>query len=214
MKRRLLVLAGGLLGLGLWQTGEAAYIHAKAWLAYGLIDRSWQRTLEGEPAVKPWPHADFWPVAKLRFPARDVELVVLSDATGRTLAFGPGQLSGTTTQGSLPAVIAGHRDTHFTALRGLEHGDRIELQSRSGEWTRYRVAYTFVITEDETPFLPIASSSVLTLITCHASTALGTTSGWLVLQAVREDAVLATGVSAETRSNSLIGRYSEAEGGA
>lgn len=191
MKRRILLAATVLAGFGLWQTGEAAWIHAKAWLAYGLIDRAWQRTRAGDHDVPPWPGADFWPVAKLRFPAQDRELVVLSNATGRTLAFGPGQLAGTADPGrEARVVIAGHRDTHFTILRTLDLGAVVEIENRHGASTRYRVTNQFVITSDELPVLNLAVEPALTLLTCHAASAFGPTIGWLVLEA-RPEAIMA-----------------------
>ena len=66
--------------VGGWHLGQAAYIAAKAELAQVLIGKAWQRTLAGEQAVKPWPWADTWPVARLIMAERDVDLFVLAGA--------------------------------------------------------------------------------------------------------------------------------------
>ena len=89
-----------LAGAGLWQLGAAGAIHAKAWLAQGLLQRAWAATLSGTAAVRPWPWADTHPVARLQVPALGVDQIVLADASGRTLAFGPGLLGGTAAPGT------------------------------------------------------------------------------------------------------------------
>ena len=81
------------LCLGFWQLGEGAYIPAKAWLAQELMQRAWERAVEGSERPAPWPWADTWPVARLRALGGDIDLIVLAGGSGRTLAFGPGHLS-------------------------------------------------------------------------------------------------------------------------
>lgn len=56
---------------------------------------------------------------------------------GRTLAFGPGHLSGTAPPGAIGnAVISGHRDTHFAFLSALRVGDGIVVEGRDGRHRR------------------------------------------------------------------------------
>ena len=75
------------------QLGGAAVIKAKAWLAPILIQQAWEQTLlSGGEAVKPWPWADTWPVARLWVPALGVERLVLAGDSGNALAFGPGRV--------------------------------------------------------------------------------------------------------------------------
>jgi sortase A len=172
-----------LMGIGLWQTGEAAWIHAKAWLAQELIARAWDRTLSGEAQVHPWPNADFWPIARLRLPAQNVDLFVLSDASGRTLAFGPGHLPQSALPDSGgPIVLAGHRDTHFRVLRELRAGDRIELTLRSGSTRTYSVHSVDIVTS-EAP-VSMADQPSLTLLTCDPSEALMPTTKRMLVSAL------------------------------
>ena len=142
LNRALTVLLWGLaalsLALGLWQLGGAAAIQGKAWLAQRLLDRAWSETLAGGQAVKPWPWADTWPVARLRVPAAGVDLYVLAGASGRTLAFGPAVVEGT--EGLGHRILGGHRDTHFAFLRDLPEDTRVELQDTRGDWQAYRVS--------------------------------------------------------------------------
>jgi hypothetical protein len=37
----------------------------------------------------PWPWAYTWPIARLMLPFKEIELIVLNGAYGRSLAFGP-----------------------------------------------------------------------------------------------------------------------------
>jgi sortase A len=180
-----LAVAAVLLSLGAWQTAGAAWIHAKAWLAYGLIEHAWERSLDGAAAPRPWPDADFTPIARLRTPAQDVDQLVLSNASARTLAFGPGLLiENAVADHSGHIVVAGHRDTHFPWVSHLAHGDRIDLQDSAGNWRSYVVVDRAVIDRDAWSGLEIDASPALTLLTCHAQSSLGPTTGWLLVRAV------------------------------
>jgi sortase A len=170
MRRRRVafVSALALLGLGVWQVGEGLYIHAKAAAAQVLLQSAWQRTLEGEARVKPWPWADTWPVARLRVPGRDVDLIVLAGATGRTLAFGPGHLDGSAPPGAPGmSVITGHRDTHFRFLEGLKYGDEVLVEGGDATRRRYRVTSTRVSDYRHPGIRLDAQSPALTLVTCY-----------------------------------------------
>src|SRR5262245_44981567 len=107
--RLLTTLMVGLLAVGLWQIGEGSWIYAKASLAQCLLQRAWSRTLTGEAAVKPWPWADTWPVARFMVPSKHIDLIILNGAYGRTLAFGPGYAESSTFPGSRgTTILTGH----------------------------------------------------------------------------------------------------------
>lgn len=157
-----------LIGIGMWQVGAAGYIHAKAWLAQQLIANAWSQTLAGEQQVRPWPWADTWPVARLRMPASDVDLYVLADASGRTLAFGPGLLSGSALPGrDGNAVISAHRDTHFAFLRDTPLGAALELQTDDGRWHHYTLTERHVLDVRRDRLQVDGAGSTLTLLTCY-----------------------------------------------
>ena len=121
------IAAGLLLAFGLWHLGQAGYIAAKAELAQYLMQRSWQQTLAGARAVKPWPWADTWPVARLT--AADVDLFVLAGADGRALAFGPGQISRFWRVWEQPSARVAFAGEHTDAL----YPGTIEGALRSGK---------------------------------------------------------------------------------
>ena len=160
-------IAGVLLAVAAWQFGEAAYIEVKARLAQHLIAAAWDRAQHGIAAPRPWPWADTSPVVKLTVPARHVTLYVLADASGRTLAFGPGKLSGTPTPGrGGNTVISGHRDTHFAFLEHLCEGDEIVLELADRSVHRYRVSESTVVDQRDIGILQAQSEETLTLLTC------------------------------------------------
>jgi sortase A len=157
-----------LAAIGMWQLSAGLYIHAKAWLAQRLIASAWSSTIAGEREVRPWPWADTWPVARLRIPDADVDLYVLADASGRSLAFGPGYWNGSAVPGSVGnTIIAAHRDTHFRFLEHARRGQEILLQTTDGREHRYRLNETRVIDSRHDRILIEADQPTLTLLTCY-----------------------------------------------
>jgi len=128
--RLLMVVILITLVCGVWHIGSAGKIYAKAWLAQTLLEQAWQRTLNGELSVRPWPWADTWPVAELVVPRLGVRRIVLLGDSGRVLAFSPGYTEASALPGTYgKTVISGHRDTHFKFLKDIKSGDRIELKT-------------------------------------------------------------------------------------
>ncbi len=162
------VLAAGLIVLGLWQVGQAGYIHLKARLAQVLVQEAWAETLAGATQVRPWPWADTWPVARLQLPDQDIDLIVLAGASGGTLAFGPGHLDGTAAPGSLGhSILSGHRDTHFAFLRKVENGSEVRIQSPDGKWRSYQVTDRQIIDSRYARLAAGTGEAALTLVTCY-----------------------------------------------
>lgn len=158
----LLLAVGGVL-----LTIHGGWIHAKAALAQVLLERAWQDTLGGETRVRPWPWADTWPVARLSFPRQGAHFVVLSGASGRTLAFAPGHTEGSALPGAPgTAIVSGHRDTHFAVLRGLERGDEVDVQRPDGGVVRYTVESIEVADARTARLRTPRDGRVLVLTTC------------------------------------------------
>lgn len=157
-----------LLLLASWQWGGAIWIFSKAQLAQWLLSDAWATTLEDRAeAVKPWPWADTWPVARLQVPEEDVDLFVLAGAQGNSLAFGPGHLHGTALPGAGLSVIGGHRDTHFGFLRNLLVGDEILVQTSQGGLVHYQVRLTEVVDSERQPLNLDPQTRGLLLVTCY-----------------------------------------------
>lgn len=157
----LFIASAAFLGRGTW-------IYAKAQVGQVLLARAWQATRNGERAVKPWPWADTWPVARLTVPRLAVDEIVLAGGNGEAMAFGPGHLSHSAAPGRTGnAVLAGHRDTHFHFLRDLKPGDEIVLETADRMAHRYRVSEAAVVDFHDRRALAAAGEPTLTLITCY-----------------------------------------------
>lgn len=168
-KGAVLVLAVLLVAGSAVPLAGAGWIHAKAALAQVLLERSWQARLAGtgEDAAKPWPWADTAPVARLKVPRLDVDQIVLAGASGRSLAFGPGHLTGTALPGERGnSVITGHRDTHFDFIGELKTGDIFRLQRPDGIWAHYRVTGGEVVDARSAQLVDTPDRSAVTLVTC------------------------------------------------
>lgn len=157
----LLVLAG------LVVAGQGVWIHAKATLAQILLDRAFAETLETGRAVKPWPWADTWPVARIDLPRLGESAIALAGASGQALAFGPGHVQDTPEAGDPgTAVYAAHRDTHFRVLRDVKVGDEIDVTRRDGRRVAFKVTGTRVALWDVSGIDPRAPGRNLVLATC------------------------------------------------
>jgi sortase A len=161
-------IAAALLLLASWQAAAAFYIPVKAWVAQRLLERAWTQAVAGDASARPWPWADTRPVAHLRAPGLDVDLIVLEGASGRTLAFGPALVDGSAESGGFgTTLIAGHRDTHFRFLRELRIGDAIELEGAGGVRERFVVRLTEVVDSRASELRIDTSRRRLVLVTCY-----------------------------------------------
>jgi sortase A len=157
-----------LAGAGLACFGGGLYIHAKARLAQVLLHSAWAKTQQSGMPVKPWPWADMHPVARLIAPAQDADLLVLSGASGSTLAFGPGHLSDSAIPGDPGnSVITAHRDTHFRFLQRLAAGDTLVVEGRNGARRHFHVRRTYVADYRALNIPRDAFQPTLTLVTCY-----------------------------------------------
>jgi len=162
------IIVSCLLCLGFWQLGHGAYIPAKAWVAQELMQQAWRRARHGDQQARPWPWADTWPVAKLSAKGGDIELIVLSGESGRTLAFGPGHLSASVLPGEQGnSVIAGHRDTHFQFLQLLNVGDSLLFEMPDGKRHLYRISHLDVLDSRRGSIVLDTDQPMLSLITCY-----------------------------------------------
>ena len=161
-----LVMAAVLTVGGTGLVGEQVYLKAKASVARGLISRAWARTLTENRSVRPWPWADLHPVAELEFGARGLRRVVLSGATGGTLAFGVGHVDGTAAPNRPgTCALAGHKDGAFAFLEDVRPGEQLQIRT-PGSRSHYRVVTAQVIPASNTGLLAPTDTDRLILITC------------------------------------------------
>ncbi len=152
---------------GLWLLGDGLWMKGKAALAQVLLERSWREARVAGGRPRPWPWADTWPVAKLRWPAQSIDRIVLSQASGRNLAFGPSHVPPSAVPGRFGhVVLSGHRDTHFGFIARLRPGDRIDLEHPKG-LDAYRVVATRVLDLRQEQLQLEPEGRRLTLVTCY-----------------------------------------------
>ena len=145
---------------------DALWIPLKAELAQHLLERSWLRTLEGEPDAKPWPWADTRAVAVLEVPRLGLREIVLEGSSGRNLAFGPTLVNTQGMDNSPDKILSGHRDTHFSFLEDLRTGDLLRLRTTSGI-RDYRVSWLEAVDSRIQQLVIEDSLERLTLLTCY-----------------------------------------------
>lgn len=132
--------------IAMFSFAQGGYMLAKAHVAQYLLSQAWQTNtnqhtengadLQNEETNKPWPWADFYPIAKLSFDRLDKTHIVLNNDSGQALAFGPGlnQFQGYNGESSSTevVVISAHNDTHFSILNELRLNDTVSLTLKSG----------------------------------------------------------------------------------
>jgi len=160
---------------------DAIWIPVKAELAQHLLERSWLRTLAGEPDAKPWPWADTRAVAILEIPRLGRRIIVLEGSSGRNLAFGPTLVNSTSLEESKDRILSGHRDTHFSFLKDLHKGDLLRLHT-SRAIRDYRVGWMEAVDSRQQQLVIDDSIDRLTLLTCYPfdATTTGGPMRWVV----------------------------------
>ena len=104
--------------------------------------------------------------AHLVIPGIHLDLQVLEGDDDRTLALGPGHLPDTAPIGSLGnAVIAGHRDMAFRALRLLKIGDEVRITT--SRTYVYEVKQMKIVKPTDLSVLETLDAPTLTIITCY-----------------------------------------------
>jgi sortase A len=123
-------------------------------------------------------------LGKISVPRLDLVAPVREGTSDATLRIGAGHVAGTALPGERGnAVIAGHRDTHFRALRGIREGDQLRFSSRDGERV-FRVTGTRVVAPSDVGVLATSSEVRLTLVTCYPFSFVGPAPRRLVISAL------------------------------
>jgi LPXTG-site transpeptidase (sortase) family protein len=119
---------------------------------------------------------------KLLAPGVGLSVVIVEGADDASLNLGAGHLPGSAAFGARGnAVVAGHRDMAFRALRNIQLGD--ELQIQAGKRYTYRVAQIRIVRPEDLSVLRDDGTAQLTLITCFPFTFIGDAPMRYVVQA-------------------------------
>ena len=209
--RMVWILASLLFILGSWLIGQGLWIHVKAAAAQWLLQQAWDETLKTQQPAKPWPWADTWPVGRLIIQRLGISQIILADASGQSLAFGPGMVGNGIFHDdkNKSLIVSGHRDTHFSFLRDVQLGEIINLQRVQGDWLRYSVEETSVLDSRTDQLLRYQDKASLQLITCYPFDAL--LPGGPLRYVVTASPVVAT-IFPHTAASALIGGGSRGRG--
>ena len=169
-------MASLLFAFGSWLIGQGAWIHIKAEAAQWLLQRAWQETLVTQQPVKPWSWADTWPIGRLVVARLNIDQIILVNASGQSLAFGPGKvrIGLDSIQDTQNIILSGHRDTHFSFMQDVQLGDRLMVQNTQGEWFSFTVKNMEVMDSRIQPLVVNEAKDDLRLVTCYPFDALST----------------------------------------
>ena len=156
---------------------KAAWIGAKAVVAQVLLEHAWRETVafshdtgKSKPVArsyKPWPWADITPVLRLEAPVQKRSLIVLDDASGESLAFGPGLVAGDPDVAEHSTIVlGGHRDTHLSFLEHVGAGEEIRLATQTGKTLRYTTTRSRIVDTRKDSIAIDSDVAALVLITC------------------------------------------------
>ena len=124
-------------------------------------------------------------MGRLEIPSVNLSVMVLEGVGESELRLGAGHVPGTAFPGETGNVgIAGHRDTFFRPLRKIREHDVITLTTLQGT-SRYRVEAIWITRPDDTAVLQSSSESVLTLVTCHPFSYIGSAPDRFIVRARR-----------------------------
>jgi LPXTG-site transpeptidase (sortase) family protein len=127
------------------------------------------------------------PIAILRIAALEMEVPVYRDLSELNLSRGAGWIGGTAapnTDGNM--AIAAHRDRSFRPLKDIRIGDRLVLDSLSGQ-RQYRVSRLDIVDPDDVSVLDDSSVPTVTLVTCYPFYFIGNAPQRFIVQATAVD---------------------------
>ena len=105
-------------------------------------------------------------IGEMKIPRLELKTVVVQGESPKTLRRAVGHILETALPGEPGNVaLAGHRDSIFRPLRGIQLGDAITIKTLDGEFV-YQVESTEVVLPSDVQVLQPSKENTLTLITC------------------------------------------------
>jgi sortase A len=110
--------------------------------------------------------ADGEVIGEMRIPRLELKAIIVQGESSKVLRRAVGHLVKTALPGEPGNVaLAGHRDTFFRPLRGIQLGDAITIKTPEGEF-EYQVESTEVVLPSDIQVLQPSGENTLTLVTC------------------------------------------------
>jgi sortase A len=186
----------------LWSTAAgmlvvSVFVFAQAHLYQSYLNLKFEESLAESPALAtvpaepphplpmpaPKPFSKAPSIGRLQIPRLDVSTMLLEGIDDRTLRLGIGHIPGTAMPGQTGNVgIAGHRDTFFRPLSGLQRNDDIYLQTREAKY-HYVVESMRIVEPQAVDVLGDVGHPTLTLVTCYPFSIIGPAPKRFVVQA-------------------------------
>jgi sortase A len=105
---------------------------------------------------------------RLQIKRLGLSVAVLNGDDDKSLSLGAGLIPGTSMiGGNGNTVIAGHRDIAFRALRNIQAGDIVRIESADAQTYSYRVERTRIVNPDDVSVLASDGQPRLTMIICY-----------------------------------------------
>lgn len=122
-------------------------------------------------------------IGEIEIPRIGLSVIVREGDDAGTLRMAVGHIPGTALPGEPGNVgIAGHRDTFFRSLRNVHAGDLIMLRTPRASF-RYQVASVRVVGPNHTEVLEASGQPLLTLVTCHPFSFVGSAPNRYIVRA-------------------------------
>ena len=160
--------------------------------SYGQLKVTQTLILPGDAGAKktaPAPSAGVV-IGRLEAPSVKMSTTVLEGSDDATLSRGAGHIEDTPFPGEAGNVgIAGHRDTVFRPLKGIQVGDPLELTTADRLY-RYRISKTLIVGPNDVYVLDPTRTPTMTLVTCYPFEYVGHAPRRFIVQAelVKEEA--------------------------
>jgi sortase A len=127
------------------------------------------------------------PIAVLHIASIDMEVPVYRDPSALNLSRGAGWIGGTAAPNTVGNMaIAAHRDRYFRPLKDIRIGDRLVLDSLSGQ-RDYRVSRIDIVDPDDVSVLDDSMVPTVTLVTCYPFYFIGNAPQRFIVQATAID---------------------------
>ena len=122
-------------------------------------------------------------IGRIEIPRLGLKTIVREGAGESTLSIAAGHIPSTVLPGQPGNIaVAGHRDTLFRELKGIQNGDLVQFETLHGSYA-YRVESTQVVSPTDVAVLKSGPYSQLTLVTCYPFTFIGSAPERFVVKA-------------------------------
>lgn len=106
-------------------------------------------------------------LGKIAIPRIKKKWAILEGTGNQELAKGIGHYKGSALPGEVGnAVLAGHRENGFMKLGQVKAGDKIQIETATGDYT-YEIIETKIVKKDDQTIPIFSDTPTLTLVTCY-----------------------------------------------